>query len=78
VPGGNLGESIGTLLNAHFGTRTPTQLGRRVGVGSRGNSKDRAPQPDEIVVAGNLLAPVLVPRRTLLVDANMAGGVSLI
>ncbi len=73
-----MGESIGTLLNTHSGTRTATQLGRPVGVGSRGNSKDRAPRPDEIVVAGNLLAPVLVPRRTLLVDAYMAGGVSLI
>ncbi len=48
----------------------PTQLGRRVGVGSREAPRDRARQPDEIVVGGNLLAPVLVPRRTLLVDAT--------
>ena len=56
----------------------PTQMGRRVGVGSRGTPRDRAPQPDEIVVAGNLLAPVLVLSCTLLVDATMARGVSLI
>jgi hypothetical protein len=73
-----MGEFIGTPLNAHFGTRTADPVGKTCGTRLTGDSKDRVPRPDEIVVAGNLLAPVLVLRCTVLVDANMAGGVSLI
>jgi hypothetical protein len=58
----------------------PTQLGRGVGQALRGLQEIGLLRTgrDKILVAGNFLAPVLVLKCILLVDADNVGGASLI